>query len=259
MRDTTKNLIIQGCFVLFVLIIWQTVYFAEVFPQLIFPSLEQIGSALIKSFKSDNIASMLGHSMVLIVEGLFIGIAASFVLSSFSIMYKPFYAIYNMIVSICDLLPGVALLPLAILWIGISDKTILALVIHSVVWPMSRNIIEGFKSIPKLYLEAGMNIGLSGMPLVLGVYIPASFSYILSGLKVGWARAWRGLISAEMIFGVTSSGAGIGWYIYMKRNYMDTPGMFAALIVIIIIGLIIEYGIFTPIEKMTVRKWGMRL
>ncbi|MBP5159824.1 MAG: ABC transporter permease, partial [Lachnospiraceae bacterium] len=58
-------------------------------------------------------------------------------------------------------------------------------------------------------------------------------------------------------FGATSSGAGIGWYISMRRNFMDVPGVFASLIVIIIIGLVIEYGIFYWVEKFTVRKWGM--
>ena len=108
-----------------------------------------------------------------------------------------------------------------------------------------------------MYVESGRNIGLRGFRLVMGVYLPAAFASVLSGMRVGWARAWRGLISVEMIFGATSSGAGIGWYIMMRRNFADMAGVFAALIVIIIIGIIVEYGIFRMIEKNTVRKWGM--
>lgn len=156
-----------------------------------------------------------------------------------------------------DLLPGVALLPLAIMWFGIGEPTIIFIVIHSILWPMSRSIIDGFKSISNIYIESGKNIGLRGLKLVLGVYIPAAFSSILSGMRVGWARAWRGLISVEMIFGTTGSGAGIGWFIFMKRTNVDIAGVFAALIVIIIIGIIIEYGLFRTIEKKTVKKWGM--
>ena len=122
---------------------------------------------------------------------------------------------------------------------------------------MSRSIMDGFSSVPNIYVESGRNIGLHGISLVTGVYLPAAFSSVLSGLRVGWARAWRGLLSVEMIFGTTGSGAGIGYYIFMRRTNFDIAGVFASLVVIVIIGVIIEYGVFRIIEKNTVRKWGM--
>ncbi len=252
-----KSLIVQILFVVAIIVIWQITYNSGKFPELVFPSIGQIFDGLVSGFRDNDLLGMVGHSMRLILEGLGIGIVLAFILSGLSIASKTFFAVYNMVVSVCDLLPGVALLPLAILWIGVGEGTIIFLVIHSVIWPMSRSLIDGFKATPKLYIESGRNIGLNRFSLITGVYIPASFGRILSGLKVGWARAWRGLISAEMIFGATSSGAGIGWYISMRRNFMDVPGVFASLIVIIIIGLIIEYGIFYWVEKFTVRKWGM--
>lgn len=117
--------------------------------------------------------------------------------------------------------------------------------------------MDGFRAVPQIYIESGKNMGLGKLGLVTGIYIPASFSYILSGIRTGWARAWRGLISAEMIFGTTSSGAGIGWFIFMKRTNVDIAGVFAALLVIIAIGIVVEYGVFHTIEKMTLKKWGM--
>lgn len=252
-----KKLIAQISFIVLVLVAWELAYKSGRFPELVFPSLGSIFKGLKNGFANDNLLEMVGHSMKLILEGLGIGTVLAFILSGLSVASNTFHAVYNMIVSVCDLLPGVALLPLAILWIGIGEETIIFLVIHSVIWPMSRSLIDGFKATPVLYVEAGKNMGLGRFSLITGVYIPASFARILTGLRTGWARAWRGLISAEMIFGATSSGAGIGWYISMKRNYMDVPGVFASLIVIIVIGLIIEYGVFFWIEKFTVRKWGM--
>lgn len=197
------------------------------------------------------------YSMSLILKGLVIGIILAFIFSSIAVVSKTFHAIYHLVVSICDLLPGVALLPLAITWFGIGEPTIIFIVIHSILWPMSRNIMDGFQSISNIYIESGRNIGLKGMSLVKGVYLPAAFTHVLSGMRVGWARAWRGLLSVEMIFGTTGSGAGIGWFIFMKRTNVDIAGVFAALIVIIIIGVIIEYVVFNTIERNTVRKWGM--
>ena len=236
---------------------WYAVYKMQCFDELVFPSPADIGKAFVMGFTEKGMLDFTLYSMSLIVRGLAAGIGLAFVFSSIAVVSRIFHSIYNLVVSICDLLPGVALLPLAITWFGLSEVTIIFIVVHSIIWPMSRSIMDGFKSIPALYVESGRNIGLRGIKLVSGIYLPAAFSSVLSGLRVGWARAWRGLISVEMIFGTTGSGAGIGWYIFTRRVNMDTAGMYASLIVIIIIGIIIEYGVFRTIENNTVKKWGM--
>ena len=205
---------------------------------LIFPSLEAIGFAFIKNFTSGFAGASLwiyiGNSMKLLFEGLLIGIVLAFVLSGLSMMSSIFYDICNLVISVCDLLPGVALLPVVIIIFGVKPGVIVFLVVHAVLWPMARNVLDGFLAIPNIYIEAGMNMGLKGASLLFGVYLPAATSYIVSGLKVGWARAWRGLISAEMIFGVASC-PGIGLFINQMRTNMNNAEMYATLIVIIII------------------------
>lgn len=252
-----KSLRNQIIFLAVIVIAWQIAYSMELFPKLMFPSILDIGKSLVDGFASEDLGTMTMYSMGLIVKGLLIGIVLAFLFSGLSIMSKTVYSIYNMVVSMCDLIPGVALIPLAILWLGIGEQTIILIVVHSIIWPMSRSIMDGFTSVPRIYTEVGQNMGLKGISMVTGIYIPAAFSRILSGIKVGWARAWRGLISAEMIFGTTSSGAGIGWFIFMKRTNVDIAGVFAALVVIIIIGIIIEYIVFNFIEQKTIKKWGL--
>ena len=228
--------------------------------ELIFPSLEAIGKAFVKNFTKGyagvSLWTYVVNSMELLLEGLIIGIVLSFILSGLSIISKTFYHIYNLTVSIFDLLPGVALLPVVIIIFGIKPGVIVFMVVHSVLWPMSRNVIDGFLAVPKIYVEAGLNIGLRGPGLLGGVYLPAATSYIVSGLKVGWARAWRGLISAEMIFGIATC-PGIGLFINQMRTNMNNAEMYATLIVIIIIGLIVQYGILAPIENLTIKRWGL--
>lgn len=235
---------------------WETAYRMQLFPKLMFPSLESIGRGLWNGFASEHLTDNVLYSLSLIGRGLLIGIGLAFVLSSLSILSKTVGYIYEMLVSLFDLIPGVALIPLAILWLGIGEAPILFIVVHSVLWPMSRSIIDGFRAVPGIYLESGRNMGLSGWKMVWHVYLPASFAYLLSGLKIGWARAWRGLISAEMIFGTTSKGAGIGWFIFIKRVNLDIAGVFAALLVIVLIGVVVEYLVFHVVEKQTIRKWG---
>lgn len=244
-------------FIIAVIIIWQLLYMMKVWPELLFPSISSIGNSFFTSFTENNFTDAIFYSLSLLLRGLALGIVLALVLSSLSIISESVYAIYNMLVSVFDLIPGVALFPIAILWFGTGESTIIFIVVHSVIWPMSRSIIDGFNSIPKIYIEAGENIGLSGFNLVRKIYLPAAFPRILSGLKVGWARAWRGLMSAEMVFGATGSGAGIGFYIQYRRSFMDSAGLYAALIVIILIGIVVEYGFFRIIENNTIKKWGM--
>ena len=81
---------------------------------------------------------------------------------------------------------------------------------------------------------------------------------MLSGLKIGWAFAWRTLIAAELVFGVSASQGGLGWFIFRNRNELFTDKVFAGLIMVILIGLIVEFGLFRAIEAVTVRRWGMQ-
>ena len=262
-NSKARDIITKAVFLIAVLALWEIVAKSGVLGKrsnLIFPTLEAIGAAFISNFTVGFAGSSLwvyiGNSMRLLLEGLLIGIVLAFLFSGLSIISKTFNSIYNLMVSICDLLPGVALLPVVIIIFGVSPGVIVFLVVHAVLWPMSRNILDGFLAVPKVYVEAGQNIGLKGVSLLLGVYLPASATYIVSGIKVAWARAWRGLISAEMIFGIASS-PGIGLYINQMRTNMNNAEMYATLIVIIIIGIIVQYGILAPIENNTVKKWGM--
>lgn len=252
-----KRLITKIIFILVCALVWQI--YATQRNIMGFPTLDKIFKSLFNSFTNPqrSILTYLGYSLLSIVKGLSIGIALAVIFSALSVISGTFNSIYNLVVSVFDLLPGVALLPILMITVGANELSILILVIHSVVWPMSRNIIDGFKTTPRIYIEAGKNIGLGIFRLVFGVYIPASFASLLSGIKVGWARAWRGLISAEMIFGAAQS-AGIGVYINNARTvWIDYPSVYAAIILIIAVGVIIEYGVFRTIEKHTVRKWGM--
>lgn len=262
-KKRIEKITVQIVFLIVVAIIWEVVAKAHVFgerSELVFPTLEAIGKAFVDNF-TNGYAGVpfwiyIANSMKLLLTGLLLGIGLSFILTGFAMMNKFFYYIYNLVVSVFDLLPGVALLPVVIIICGINPAVIVFLVVHAVIWPMSRYMLDGFAAVPRIYIEAGKNIGVSGMKLLAGIYIPATTSYIVSGIKVSWARAWRGLISAEMIFGIASC-PGIGLYINQMRTNMKNAEMYATLIVIVIIGVIVQYGILEPIEKNTTKRWGM--
>jgi NitT/TauT family transport system permease protein len=103
---------------------------------------------------------------------------------------------------------------------------------------------------------AGRNLGLSGARFVVEILVPAAFPQILSGLRIGWAFAWRTLIAAELVFGVSARSGGIGWFIYTNRAQLETASVFAGLLTVIVIGLVVEGMIFRTLTRFTVQRWG---
>ena len=93
---------------------------------------------------------------------------------------------------------------------------------------------------------------------MLQILVPAALPAIGSGLKIGWAFAWRTLIAAELVFGATSGKGGLGWYIFQNRNELYTDKVFAGLLLVILIGLLVENGVFRTLERLTVQRWGMQ-
>ena len=132
------------------------------------------------------------------------------------------------------------------------------MLVHSVLWAVALNTHSGFTSVSPTLRMAGQNCGLRGISYVAYLLVPAAFPSILTGLKIGWAFAWRTLIAAELVFGVSSGSGGLGWFIFENKNTLDIPNVFAGLLTVIIIGLVIENVIFRSIEKHTIGRWGMQ-
>jgi NitT/TauT family transport system permease protein len=192
---------------------------------------------------------MLGYLAGLLMAGVLTTIAVSTrigseVLSTLTAMFNP--------------VPAIALLPLALIWFGLGIPSLVFVIVHSVLWAVALNTLTGFRSVPDTLRMSGRNCGLRGIRYVALVLIPAAFPSILAGLKIGWAFAWRTLIAAELVFGVSSRSGGLGWYIFEARSELETDRVFAGLLAVILIGLIVEAVIFRFIERQTVQRWGMQ-
>jgi NitT/TauT family transport system permease protein len=155
-------------------------------------------------------------------------------------------------------LPSIALLPLAVLWFGLGNGSLIFVLIHAVLWSVALNTHAGFRSVSQTLRMVGRNYGLSGPRYVMQILIPAAFPNILTGLKIGWAFAWRTLIAAELVFGVSQGSGGLGWYVFENKNLLEIANVFAGLFTVILIGLVVENLIFRTIEQRTIRRWGMQ-
>ncbi len=252
-RAWVRRLVYFAIFALF----WQLLWALRLFPQILFPSVGDIAGSFFRELADGSLPAKTGYSLYLILQGLAVSAALTLILTTLSMFFPTVRDLIRTLISVMDPLPGIALLPLAILWIGIGEGAILFVMVHSILWPMLLNVITGFESVPRIYEDVGRLIGLNRFKMMTGILVPASFPSILAGVKTGWARAWRALISAEMVFGATGVVGGLGWDIYIKRSYLDMPGMFASLITIMAVGILVEDLLFQNLERVTVRRWGM--
>lgn len=255
---TLLNKYKQRLFWLFILLLaWQLTAWSGYFSELVFPGLDQIMISLWQAFSSGSLFKQILFSLSIIAQALLLSTAAALILSITAYFSAPFASLLDTLTALAHPLPGIALMPLILIWFGSGRTAILLIIIHSVLWPLILNISTGFNSVPEIYSLIAQNYRLNGLEFMFKILIPASFPYFISALKIAWARSWRALISAEMLFGAADSLGGLGWFIFQKRVFFDLPGVFAGIIVIIIIGIVVEDFIFNKLEELTVKRWGI--
>ena len=158
------------------------------------------------------------------------------------------------LVSIGNPVPGLAYAPLFVLWFGLGNLPAVLLVAFAAAFPIVLNTWSGVKAVKEIWIRAAQAMGAEDRQLFWKVVLPSALPYVLTGLRLGLARAWRVLVAVEML---TSVSLGLGWLIFGAREFLNTDVMLAGIAVIGIIGLLLEKLVFEKIEQMTVVRWGM--
>lgn len=227
-------------------------------PPLLFPSFSDTCVAMVKAFSDHHMLSKITFTMSLLVMGYAVGLAVAAVLVSLASVWRLWADVLTTATAMFNPLPSIALLPLSMLWFGLGTFSLVFILIHAVLWAVALNAYTGFQGVSQTQRMVGQNYGLRGVRFAFQILIPAALATVLSGMKIGWAFAWRTMIGAELIFGATAQGGGLGWHIFENAELLNTPQVFAGLFIIILIGLSVEYAIFRTIELRTVRRWGMQ-
>ena len=225
---------------------------------LLFPSLTETLEAFWDATTRGPLIDRTLNSLSVLAMGYGIGLLTAAVFTTLAVSTRAGTDLLSTLTAMFNPLPAIALLPLALLWFGLGAKSLVFVIVHSVLWAVALNTHSGFTSVSPTLRMAGQNCGLKGISFVMLLLVPAAFPSILTGLKIGWAFAWRTLIAAELVFGASSRSGGLGWFIFENRNQLETPSVFAGLLTVILIGLVVESVIFRTLENMTVRRWGMQ-
>lgn len=249
---------VRKAFILLLLTVaWEVVALRADDP-LLLPSVGETARAFAGSLLSGELLARTGASLLVLVKGYAAGVALAFALTTVAVSTRFGRDLLSTLTSMFNPLPAIALLPLAMLWFGLGQGSLVFVLIHSVLWAMALNMYAGFLGVPETLRMAGRNYGLGGLRYVLQILVPAALPAILSGLRIAWAFAWRTQIAAELVFGAASGKGGLGWFIFQNRNELNTDRVFAGLVAVVAIGLLVENLVFELLERGTVRKWGMQ-
>jgi NitT/TauT family transport system permease protein len=254
----TNNDAVRRLAILVVLgLIWEF-YARWVDNPLILPTLGATLSTFFGDLMSGVLVERVATSLRSLMLGYFAGLLLATILTTIAVSTRIGSDVLSTLTAMFNPVPAIALLPLALIWFGLGTPSLVFVIVHSVLWAVALNTLTGFRAVPETLRMTGRNCGLNGIGYVSLILIPAAFPSILAGLKIGWAFAWRTLIAAELVFGVSSRSGGLGWYIFEARSELETDRVFAGLLAVILIGLIVEAVIFRFIERHTVQRWGMQ-
>ncbi len=238
-------------------LIWE-IYALILNNDLLVPTLGAALGALYSSLLSGELLTAIWYTLKLLLQGYIVGLFLAMILTIVASATRIGADLLETLTALFNPLPSIALLPLAMVWFGLGDLSIVFVLIHAVLWSVALNTFIGFRAVSQTWRMVGQNYGLSNLLLVLRILIPGAFPNILAGLKIGWAFSWRTVIAAELVFGSSSGRGGVGWYIYQNKNLLEIPHVFAGLLTVILFGFFVENVVFRTIERRTVMRWGMQ-
>jgi NitT/TauT family transport system permease protein len=237
--------------------IWQAYWVIKDPSPLLFSGPRDVADAFWTGWRDGTLARVTWTTLRILAIGIGIGALVALVLTVFAALSQVGEDLLRMLVSILNPLPGVAILPLAMLWFGLNTNALLFVIANAAAWPIAINLDTGFKTVNPTIVAVGRNIGLSSRRLVTDVLAPAALPHTVSGIKTAWAFGWRTIIAAELVFGVAGAEGGLGTYINNAKLFLVMPPLFAGLVTIAALGLAFE-TLFGLLERRTVVRWGMK-
>lgn len=236
--------------------VWQAGVMISGVEELLVPSPVDVAGALVEDILSLEIVSATAFTLRTLVIGTAVGMGIGLLLATVAVLWRTGHDLLTLLVSLLNPLPSIAILPLAMIWFGLTPTAIVVVILNSTVWPIALNADMGFRTISVTLQRAARTLGIRGLRMVWQVLLPAALPHLLTGIRIAWAFAWRTVVAAELVFGVAGGTGGLGFYINQSRYFLETSSVFAGLVVISALGLLIEV-IFGFIERRTVERWGM--
>jgi NitT/TauT family transport system permease protein len=250
-----RRLVVAVVFFAALVLAWHFTAQAHVWSPVLLPSPRDVARYMIDSLADGTLvgaALVTGRRLAL---GYFLGLVVGLPLGLFTARFKGLADTVGVLALGLQTLPSVCWVPLALLWFGQTESAMLFVVVMGTLWSIVIATDSGIRTIPPIYVRAARTMGSRRWHTLLFVVLPASLPVVLSGMKQGWAFAWRSLMAAE-IYVTIVSGFGLGNLLHYGRELNDMPQVIGIMFVIVIVGLAADKLLFAPAERFLRRRWG---
>ncbi|MFF8841722.1 ABC transporter permease [Streptomyces sp. NPDC015127] len=240
-----------------VLVVWQLLVWAEVTAEYKLPAPSAVWDSLSEMWLQGTLFDVVWTSVSRGLLGFLLALAIGTPLGLLVARVKFVRAAIGPILSGLQSLPSVAWVPPAVIWLGLNDSMMFAVILLGAVPSIANGLVSGVDQVPPLFLRAGRTLGATGLRGTWHIVMPAALPGYVAGLKQGWAFSWRSLMAAEIIASSPDLGLGLGQLLENGRNNADMAGVFFAILLILIVGIAIDLLLFSPLERWVLRSRGL--
>ena len=250
-----KRVLSAAAFFLALLALWALAVRSGRWSPVILPSPERVAEYLWEALRDGSLLEATLVTMRRLLAGYAIGVAIGLPLGLLCSASRLAQDTFGAMALGFQTLPSVCWIPLALLWFGQTEAAMLFVVVMGTAWSVAIATEAGARTIPPVYAKAARTMGSDGFHKWTRVILPASLPFLISGMKQGWAFAWRSLMAAE-IFVTILTGFGLGHLLHYGRELNAMDQVIGVMLVIVFIGLAVDKTLFAPIERFLHRRWG---
>jgi NitT/TauT family transport system permease protein len=242
-------------FFVILLAIWEGLVRAGVWSPVLVPSPMEVARYLVGSLQDRTLLDASYVTLKRLLLGYATGLVLGLPLGLLNARFKFCEDTIGLLALGLQTLPSVCWAPLALLWFGQTETAMFFIVIMGSLWSITLATDAGVRNVPPIYARAAQTMGSRGLHTWIKVILPASLPFIVSGMKQGWAFAWRSLMAAE-IYVTILTGFGLGYLLHYGRELHAMDAVIGIMIVIILVGLLADKVLFSPFERFMHRRWG---
>jgi len=250
-----RRFILASLFFAALVAAWQGLVSSGRWSPVLLPSPAAVGEYLWAALWDGTLLEAIEVTLRRLLVGYVIGIVLGLPLGLLSSRFTFFEDTIGVLALGLQTLPSVCWVPLALLWFGQSEGAMLFVVVMGTAWSVAIATETGARTIPPVYARAARTMGSEAFHQWTRVILPASLPYLISGMKQGWAFAWRSLMAAE-IFVTILTGFGLGQLLHYGRELNAMEQVIGIMVVIVVIGLLADKMLFAPWERFLHRRWG---
>jgi NitT/TauT family transport system permease protein len=250
-----KRLVLAILFFAILIALWDAAFRAKIWSPVLLPSPAQVVEYLKSSAQDGTLYHATIITMRRLLIGYIVGIIGGLPLGFLTARWKVFHDTIGTMALGLQTLPSVCWVPLALLWFGQSEAAMLFVVVMGTLWSVVIATDTGVRNVPPIYRRAALTMGSRRLHMWFKVILPAALPFIVSGMKQGWAFAWRSLMAAE-IFVTILTGFGLGQLLHYGRELSAMDQVIGIMFVIVVIGLLADKIFFSPVETFLHRRWG---